>query len=218
MVDDLAQKIWDYLQLHQPLKKADLIFVLCSHDLRVANYAADLFLQGYAPFVLFSGGQAHKDDLLRTGWKKTEAEVFADVALKKGIPRDKVLIENQAQNTGENIQFGYKLLRERGILVEKMILVQKPYMERRAYATFMKQWPGLTVELIVTSPQISFADYPNAEISKDSIINIMVGDLQRIKVYAEKGFQIPQEIPEDVWKAYTQLVELGYTKHLIQNE
>jgi hypothetical protein len=44
----------------------------------------------------------------------------------------------------------------------------------------------------------------------------MAGDLQRIKVYAEKGFQIYQEIPAEVWDAYEQLVAAGYNEHLIQ--
>ena len=44
----------------------------------------------------------------------------------------------------------------------------------------------------------------------------MVGDLQRIKIYPDKGFQIPQEIPEDVWAAYEALVSAGYDQHLAQ--
>jgi uncharacterized SAM-binding protein YcdF (DUF218 family) len=92
--------------------------------------------------------------------------------------------------------------------------VQKPYMERRSYATFKKHWPDK--EVIVTSPQISFADYPTSEIPLEKVINIMVGDLQRIKVYAEKGFQVYQEIPEYVWQAYEQLVSLGFDKQLIK--
>jgi len=44
----------------------------------------------------------------------------------------------------------------------------------------------------------------------------MIGDLQRIKLYPEKGFQIYQEIPGDVWQAYEQLVKLGFDKHLIR--
>jgi hypothetical protein len=43
----------------------------------------------------------------------------------------------------------------------------------------------------------------------------MVGDLQRLRVYPEKGFQIPQEIPADVWAAYEELVRAGYDKYLI---
>jgi hypothetical protein len=44
----------------------------------------------------------------------------------------------------------------------------------------------------------------------------MVGDLQRTKLYPDKGFQIYQEIPSDVWEAYEKLVEQDYTKHLLK--
>ncbi|MEK6845571.1 MAG: YdcF family protein, partial [Nanoarchaeota archaeon] len=87
--------------------------------------------------------------------------------------------------------------------------------ERRTYATIKSYWPDKTV--IVTSPPIDFEDYPNKDVSKDDVINIMVGDLQRIKIYPEKGFQIFQEIPKEVWEAYEKLVRLGYTKHLLKS-
>lgn len=131
-----------------------------------------------------------------------------------GVPKKKVLIENKSTNTGENILFTQKLLKEKKLDPQTFIVVQKPYMERRTYATFKKVWPEK--EIIVTSPQISFEDYPNEKISKEDVINIMVGDLQRIKLYPKKGFQIPQKIPSSVWAAYEQLVELGYTKHIIK--
>ena len=83
--------------------------------------------------------------------------------------------------------------------MRRIILVQKPYMLRRAYATFKKVWPEKDV--IVTAPQLSFEEYPNNFFSKDEVINIMVGDTQRINVYPHKGYQIEQEIPEDVWNA-----------------
>ena len=45
----------------------------------------------------------------------------------------------------------------------------------------------------------------------------MVGDLQRVRgPYPERGFQIPQEIPDDVWKAFEVLVEAGYNQHLVR--
>ena len=68
---------------------------------------------------------------------------------------------------------------------------------------------------MVTSPQISYDKYPNAEIPKDMLINIMVGDLQRIKDYP-KSTNIEQTIPAQVWSAYEQLVALGYTEHLMR--
>ena len=84
-------------------------------------------------------------------------------------------------------------------------------MERRSFATFKKHLPDK--KLFVTSPQINFEDYPTEDLSMEKVINIMVGDLQRIRLYAEKGFQIPQEIPDDVWKANEKLIQLGFDKH-----
>ena len=139
--------------------------------------------------------------------------MFADVAFRMGVPKDKSLIENRATNTGENIRFTQELLAQRGIDPKRIIIVQKPYMERRAYATAKRVWSEK--EFIMTSPQLSFDEYPNKEISKEKVIHILVGDLERIKLYAEKGFQIPQEVPSPVWDAFQELVWRGYTKHLV---
>ena len=213
--DVAAKKVWDYLLLHQRIERADCILVLGSNDMRVAEWSAKLFLDGWAPLLIFSGtgfGHKEKNDLLATDWNEPEAEIFAKIVVQMGVPREKILIEDKSTNTGENILFTRELLKEKNIHPQKFILVQKPYMERRAYATFKKLWPGK--EVIVTSPRISYEDYPTDAIPKEMLINIMVGDLQRITLYAKKGFQIPQEIPKDVWEAYEKLVEWGYTKHL----
>jgi len=90
-------------------------------------------------------------------------------------------------------------------------------MERRAFATFRKFWPDKDV--LVTSPQVSFrsylAEYSNRALSMADVISIMVGDLQRIKLYPARGFQIAQDIPEEVWAAFEALVRGGYDKYLI---
>ena len=52
----LAQRIWNYHQLNHQLSKADVILVLCSHDKAVAVRGARLFLEGWAPLLIFSGG------------------------------------------------------------------------------------------------------------------------------------------------------------------
>lgn len=211
-IDILAKIIWDYHHVNHQLKKADCLFVLGSHDIRVAEYAADLFLQGYAQYIIFSGGLGN---LTVDIFKKPEAEIFSDIAFAKGVPKDKIIIENKSTNTGENVQFTKEILKQKGLDFNSFILVQKPYMERRTYATFKKMWPEK--EFTVTSPQIDFANYPNGEISEERVINIMVGDLQRIKVYPERGFQIFQEIPRNVWRAYEKLVDAGFTTHLVKN-
>lgn len=216
-VTDLAQILWDYHHAHQPLRNADVMLVLGSHDLRVPQYAAKLFCEGYAPMVIVSGGIAHHDDLLQTSWQGTEAEKFASILIEEGVPEEYILLEQEAKNTGENFSLSKKVLDEKGILFQSLLAVTKPYMERRAFATGSVQIPEK--EIIVTSPPGSleeyFTYYKDTEHSPENILNIMVGDLQRIEVYGKKGFQIPQEIPENVWDAFLRLKELGYTKHLL---
>jgi uncharacterized SAM-binding protein YcdF (DUF218 family) len=209
-INELAQKIWDYHHLNHQLEKSEIILALGSNDLRVAEYAADLYLQGWAPWLIFSGNTG---TFTRGRFARSEAETFAAIAIEKGVPKESILIEPESTNTGENVIFSRRLLERRGFDPKSLILVQKPYMERRTYATFMNFWPGK--HLIVASPPIAFADYPTAELPRDLVINIMVGDLQRIRIYPQKGFQIEQDIPADVWQAYEELVALGYKKHLI---
>ena len=210
-ITELAKKLWNYHHVNHKLKKSDCILALGSHDLRVAERASELYLQEYAPLVIMSGGLGN---FTKDMWTEKEADQFATIAIKKGVPEKNILIENQSSNTGENILFTQKLLEEKKLNPQSFIVVQKPYMERRSYATFKKHWPDK--DLIVTSPQISFEEYPTNDIPVEKVINIMVGDLQRIKLYPEKGFQIYQDIPADVWNAYETLITLGFDKHLIK--
>jgi len=207
----LAQQLWDYHHMNHDLAKADCILALGSHDLRVADRTAELFLEGWAPLVIMSGGLGN---FTQNMWTETEADQFAAIAIKRGVPADVVLIENRSTNTGENILFTQQLLNEKGLEPQNFIVVQKPYMERRSYATFKKHWPDKN--LLVTSPQIPFDQYATDDIPLERVINIMIGDLQRIKFYPEKGFQIYQEIPVEIWNVYQRLVALGFDKHLMK--
>jgi uncharacterized SAM-binding protein YcdF (DUF218 family) len=217
MIDENAKRIWNYMKMDQEIRHCDAVFVLCSIDERVAEYGAELFLKGYGDWLIFSGGVAHADDLLATDWQgMAEADYFATIAEKMGVPNEKMIIENRATNTGENITNVYELLQEKGIRLHSALLVQKPYMERRTYATFEKQWLDKDTKFVVSSPQIDYASYFNELQPKEKIIHIMVGDLQRIKEYPKLGFQTEQEIPDEVWQAYEYLVERGYNKHQIK--
>jgi len=212
-VDDWARIVWDYHHVHHALEKADAIVVLGSHDTRVAERGAEVFLAGWAPLLVFSGGLGA---LTRSLWSRPEAEVFADVAAGLGVPRERILTESRSTNTGENVDFSRALLAERGIRLKKAIAVQKPYMERRTLATFARRWPEL--EVVVTSPQIDFDAYPTVEIPKDDVIHIMVGDLQRLLVYGRKGWSAPQDVPAQVREAYERLVAAGYTRRMIPED
>ena len=209
-IDRDARIIWDYHHVHHALAPAECIIVLGSHDTRVAERGADLFLAGWAPLIVFSGNLGA---LTREIWDRPEAEIFAEVAAARGVPRERMLLEPRSTNTAENVRFTRALLAERGIHPRKAIAVQKPYMERRTLATFRQNWPELDV--IVTSPQIDFDDYPSESIRREDFIHIMMGDLQRLIVYGERGWSAPQEIPREVIDAYERLLAAGYTRRLI---
>jgi uncharacterized SAM-binding protein YcdF (DUF218 family) len=207
----LAHVIWNYHHVNHELKRSDCILVLGSHDTRVAERGAELYLQGWASLLIFSGGLGRLTDGL---WQEAEADKFSKIAMQMGVPANAILVENKSTNTGENIHFTRQLLEQKNLYPETFIVVQKPYMERRSYATFKKVWPEK--DIIITSPQISFEEYPIGDLTMDRVIQIMVGDLQRIKLYAEKHCQIEQDIPQKVWKAYEQLVKAGYDEQLVK--
>jgi uncharacterized SAM-binding protein YcdF (DUF218 family) len=209
-VDDWARTLWDYHHVRHVLEKADCIIALGSHDTRVAERAAEVFLGGWAPLLVCSG---HLGALTRTMWTRPEAEIFADVAAARGVPRDRILVETRSTNTGENVVLSRQLLADGGVVPRKAIAVQKPYMERRTLATFARRWPELEVR--VTSPQIDFDHYATGDIRRDDVIHIMVGDLQRLVVYGRKGWSEPQDVPPEVMEAYERLVAAGYTRRLL---
>jgi uncharacterized SAM-binding protein YcdF (DUF218 family) len=210
----LAQQLWDYHRLGHELVKSDAIVVLCSHDERVAERGAELFLDNWAPLLIFSGGLGA---ITKGLWTEPEAIRFSRIAESMGVPSEHILIEDKSTNTGENVRYTRDLLRRKALDPNRFIAVQKPYMERRTYATFRKVWPEK--ELVVTSPQVSFDQYldqyAHSTLTPEDVIAIMVGDLQRIRLYPDKGYQIRQEIPVSVWAAYEELVQAGFDKYLV---
>ena len=211
----LAQTLWEYLQVKQPTRKADFIFVMCSYNLAVAEHAYILFRQKMGNFVVLSGGIAHTDDLLITDWDEPEAVVFYNRMVEIGMDPKKIILEDQATNCGENVRMTKALLAQKNKEVASGIIVQKPYMERRALATAEKQWPD--VHWQVSSPMISYDDYINDH-DEERLINLLVGDTQRLIEYPKKGYQTEQEIPDNVMQAYEALIGKGFTKHLIKED
>lgn len=200
-----AETLWRYHSVLDPVAASDAIIGLGSYDLRVAERCADLFLAGYAPRLIFTGASGH---WTRGRFDRSEAATFAERALACGVPQDAIALDEEATNIGENIRHSAHLLPG----ASRVILVTKPQTARRCHATVRKQWPE--VEAIVTAPLHSFHDQPIEDHGLDDLIDEMVGDIDRIRAYPESGYQIPQEIPEEVAEAFELLVARGFTRHL----
>ncbi|MEZ9515645.1 YdcF family protein [Vibrio splendidus] len=199
--------LWNFMSMGHKVTSSDCIFVLCSNDTRVAEYAAELYLQKVAPYIVFSGGVGR---FTEGSFERSEAETFASIARDCGVPEADIIIEKHATNTGENVRFTYDLLTERGLSPKRLTLVQKPFMEKRTYATFSKQWPEQAAEIRVTSQWQSWVDYFNEELPLDMVLGALVADFERVKTYPAQGFQIEMPIPDDVDQAYQALKKLGF--------
>jgi len=205
--------VWDYMRLVHPPRRADAILVLGSFDPMAAVHAATLWKQGLAPAIVMSGGIAHRGGLLDTGWDRPEARVFADKAMAEGVPAAAILIEDKAQNTGDNFTMGRAVAERAGLEIERLLVVAKPYMTRRGFATGRRVWPQ--VELVMQCEAIGVRAYFEREPDPERALLAMVGDLHRIFVYPALGFQIEQERPASVVDALRRLVALGYGARML---
>ena len=213
---EAARLVFDYQVLgHEPVA-ADVMIVFGTNDVRVAHHAADLYKRGLAPLVVCTGGIAHKGDILDTGWEEPEAVVYSRILRDRGVPPERILLEPRSTNTAENVRFTRKLIDERGVAPRNALLVVKPFMQRRTLATFCVEWPELPFSL--SSWQATFDSYCTDGLTPENVTQIIMGDLQRIWVYARRGWSAPQLVPECVQAAYERLRAMGFDQRLIAEE
>ncbi|MFJ9094624.1 YdcF family protein [Streptomyces globisporus] len=207
-----AQLLWDYHQMHHEPRPCSVAIGLGSHDLGVADTTVDLYKRGMMPLIVFTGATS---PTTRERMPRGEAVHYRERALELGVPSSAVLVEPNARNTGENISFSKALLDEAGADVSSVLLVSKPYEERRAYATACKLWPG--VEFVSGSTPMTFDDYAESIGSVQLVVDMLVGSLQRLLVYPRRGYMIRLEVPEPVANAYARLCRQGFTSRLVSD-
>ncbi|MFE2882907.1 YdcF family protein [Streptomyces sp. NPDC059272] len=207
-----TRRLWEYHQMGHTLQPCSVAVGLGSHDLGVADTAVDLYERGMTPLLVFSGATS---PTTRERMPRGEAVHYRERALELGVPSSAVLVEPRARNTGENILFSRKLLEEAGVDVSSVLLISKPYEERRAYATARKLWPE--VEIISASSPMTLNEYVDSIGDVRLVIDMLVGALQRLLIYPEQGFMVRQQVPNDVIDAYERLCERGFTSRLMRD-
>ena len=205
-----VEVLWKYHHMGHTLRPCDAGVGLGSHDLGVAIIATDLFHRRMFPHLVFSGANAPSTiDRFPRG----EAVAYREYAIEHGVPAGAILIDTAAVNTGQNIKFSRALLAAHGITVSSILLMSRPYQQRRAFATSKKLWPE--VEVICHSRPLPLDDYLTSIGDVKKVVDMLVGDTQRIELYAERGFAIAQHVPEDVRAAFHRLVAAGYVSRLV---
>ncbi|WP_108987217.1 YdcF family protein [Streptomyces coelicoflavus] len=208
-----TRRLWEYHQMGRTPRPCSVAIGLGSHDLGVADTAAELYERGMAPLIVFTGATS---PTTRERMPRGEAVHYRERALELGVPSSAVLVEPRARNTGENIRFSRELLEEAGVGVSSVLLISKPYEERRAYATARKLWPG--VEIVSASSPMTLNEYVDSIGDARTVIDMLVGALQRLLVYPEQGFLISQSVPADVIEAYERLCQAGFTSRLLTTD
>lgn len=209
-----ALLLWNYHNISRKLSSVNnsIIIGFGSYDLRVAEHCAMLFNLGTNNRIIFTGKNGNWTvDLW--GHDCIEAELFAE-HVETLVPKENILLEKEARNLGENVLFSKKIIDTLGLKFENIILVTKPNTTRRAYATALALYPEIEGKLHISSPDYNLNNI-SPVISEKNVISELVGDLERIIVYPQKGFQINQEVPKEVINAYLRLKKHGYTEHCL---
>jgi hypothetical protein len=76
-------------------------------------------------------------------------------------------------------------------------------------------WPE--VDVLCASNPLGLDEYVESIGDARRVVDMLVGDTQRIEEYARRGFAIPQHVPDEVLDAFTRLVGHGYTSRLVNS-
>lgn len=100
---------------------------------RRARLGVDLWRQGLAPRVVFTGGVGQH--------APSEARAAADYAAALGLPPEAAVLEERSTSTEENARYAEEVLAERGLPAERVLLVTDGYHTFRAARVFGRYFP-----------------------------------------------------------------------------
>lgn len=149
-MDRFYQDITDFIFIKDLPQKADIIFVPGSNYGKPAEYAAELWKQGYAPYVMPSGRYSVKKGYFPgakdgqdryPGPYATEWEFLKEVLLSEGVDTRAILKEDKAQFTYQNALFSRQRTDECNMKISRAILCCKSFHARRAYLYYQDAFP-----------------------------------------------------------------------------
>lgn len=192
------------MEIQSPVAQADAIIVAGS-DGGAAAYAAELYSLNFAPVIVCSGRAL-------PGMDQPEADLLARTLRDCGVPDRAILREQAAQNPGESIRLSQVMLTAHDITPKSVILVNYPFSSRSFLATARAQWPDPKPVFIARHEAIGLTEY-SLRHGRGETIRRTLGEFQRLRSYAKKGYQAPQDIPDEVQAAYDTLIRRGHHTH-----
>jgi uncharacterized SAM-binding protein YcdF (DUF218 family) len=168
--------------IRTPIKPADLLFVYGTREdvARRVDEAARLWREGLFRWSIVSGG-------VTPGSSLSECAILREAMIARGIPADKILSEDRAMNTGENVIFSLPVIDAALGLknVRSVICLGNTWTARRYAMTLQRHWPEVEKMLLTVD---SFAT-PRALWHTDPEFSRRVlSEWDKIEPYMAKGF------------------------------
>ena len=188
-------KFYDYMTEfifveHQP-EKADIIFVPGGNYPDSARYAAQLYKEGWAPYVMPSGkysivtGKFVRAEQIQDVGNpeervyETEWDYLQGILIENGVPSEAVLKENEATYTYENAIYSRKKLDEMGMIVKKAILCCQAFHARRCLLYYQEQFPDT---VFIVCPVITKGISRDNWYRTEDGIQTVLGEMERCGV------------------------------------
>lgn len=185
-------KLYNWLRMEDKPEKADLIFLFGGDAREIGHKGLELFNADLAPMIITTGDTG----TFGPNWGKPCAEVFADQMLQNGIPKEKILIQNSSTNTPEDIIHALPILEKHDLNSKRIIIVSRPVHQRRAYATFLEQYPNEVV--LINQPCNEKLPQEMNDVELRELGFRSIQEYERLIKYADKGDLKRQEIPDEI--------------------
>ncbi|MEP3278191.1 MAG: YdcF family protein [Stappiaceae bacterium] len=178
----LVRAINRYLLIKTELVPAELCLVFGgqrSAEARVKE-AVRLWQEGMFKHIIVSGGRAEQAG-------RTEAEMMADELVRAGVSRSQITIETKSKNTGENVEFSMRVLRELGLFdsISSVIAVGRLSASRRYLMTIERHWPDVVKML---APANYHPVDPTQWQTSPALTREVLSEWQNLRPYLKAGF------------------------------
>ncbi|MDO4272679.1 MAG: YdcF family protein [Eubacteriales bacterium] len=186
MYGEFLKEAENFIFAEDTPSKSDVIFVPGNGYPQMAERAAQLYREGYAPYILPSGKYSVTDGHFTgvlgkkecyPGEFNTEWEFLKEVLVRCGVPEKAVLKEDQATFTYENAIFSRQVTDQAGIKVKKAILCCKTYHARRSLMYYQLLYPEAELLVCPSCPDsITRSNWRDTEEGIDAV----TGEITRI--------------------------------------
>ena len=150
MNDKIIADITNFIFVEDKPQKVDAIFLPGGSHPEQPEYAAELYLKGYAKWLVPSGGVSVKRDKwpgvrskadIYNGDYQSDCDFFTDVFIKNGVPSDVIVGENKSGHTRDNAFLSRMVVDEKGIEIKTAIIVCKAFHARRCLMLYQMAFP-----------------------------------------------------------------------------